>query len=27
VEYGDSKEMFANPKEQHTKEYIRGEFS
>jgi len=27
VEFGDSKEMFANPKEQHTKEYIRGEFS
>jgi phosphate transport system ATP-binding protein len=27
VEYGDSKEMFANPREQHTKEYIRGEFS
>jgi len=27
VEFGDSKQMFANPKEQHTKEYIRGEFS
>jgi phosphate transport system ATP-binding protein len=27
VEFGDSKEMFENPKEQHTKEYIRGEFS
>jgi phosphate transport system ATP-binding protein len=27
VEFGDSKEMFANPKEQHTKQYIRGEFS
>ena len=27
VEFGDSKEMFASPKEQHTKEYIRGEFS
>lgn len=27
VEFGDSKEMFDNPKEKHTKEYIRGEFS
>jgi len=27
VEFGDSKEMFANPKETHTREYIRGEFS
>jgi len=27
VEFGDSKEMFENPKETHTKEYIRGEFS
>jgi phosphate transport system ATP-binding protein len=27
VEFGDSKEMFDNPKETHTKEYIRGEFS
>ena len=27
VEFSDSKEMFTNPKEQHTKEYIRGEFS
>ena len=27
VEFGNSKEMFASPKEQHTKEYIRGEFS
>ncbi len=27
VEFGDSKEMFANPKEKHTREYIRGEFS
>jgi phosphate transport system ATP-binding protein len=27
VEFGDSKEMFENPKEKHTKEYISGEFS
>jgi len=27
VEFGDSKEMFENPKENHTREYIRGEFS
>jgi len=27
VEFGDSKEMFANPKEQYTREYVRGEFS
>lgn len=27
VEFGDSKEMFDDPKEQHTREYIRGEFS
>jgi phosphate transport system ATP-binding protein len=27
VEYGESKEMFENPKEKHTKDYIRGEFS
>jgi len=27
VEFGDSKEMFENPKEKHTREYIRGEFS
>ena len=27
VEFGDSKEMFDNPKEKHTKDYIRGEFS
>ena len=27
VEFGDSKEMFDNPKEKHTREYIRGEFS
>ena len=27
VEFGDSKEMFENPKETHTREYIRGEFS
>ena len=27
VEFGNSKEMFENPKEKHTREYIRGEFS
>jgi phosphate transport system ATP-binding protein len=27
VEFGNSKEMFDNPKEKHTREYIRGEFS
>jgi len=27
VEFGNSKEMFENPKETYTKEYIRGEFS
>jgi phosphate transport system ATP-binding protein len=27
VEFGDSKELFENPKEKYTKEYIRGEFS
>ena len=27
VEFGDSKEMFENPKEQYTREYVRGEFS
>jgi len=27
VEFGDSKTMFENPKEKHTREYIRGEFS
>jgi len=27
VEFGDSKAMFENPKEKHTKEYISGEFS
>jgi phosphate transport system ATP-binding protein len=27
VEFGDSKEMFSNPKEKYTREYIRGEFS
>jgi phosphate transport system ATP-binding protein len=27
VEFGDSKEMFDSPKEKHTREYIRGEFS
>jgi len=27
VEFGDSKQVFDDPKETHTKEYIRGEFS
>src|SRR5262249_37252045 len=27
VEFGDSKALFDNPQEMHTKEYIRGEFS
>jgi len=27
VEFGDSKEMFEHPKEKHTRDYIRGEFS
>lgn len=27
VEFGDSKALFDNPQEKHTKEYIRGEFS
>jgi len=27
VEFGDSKQIFDDPKEEHTKEYIRGEFS
>ena len=27
VEFGDSKQIFEDPKEKHTKEYIRGEFS
>jgi len=27
VEFGNSEEMFTNPREEHTKEYIRGEFS
>jgi len=27
VEYGDTKEMFDAPKEEYTKQYIRGEFS
>ena len=27
VEFGNSKELFDNPKEKHTREYIRGEFS
>jgi phosphate transport system ATP-binding protein len=27
VEYGDTKEIFENPKEKHTQDYIRGEFS
>jgi phosphate transport system ATP-binding protein len=27
VEYGETKEMFADPKEEYTRQYIRGEFS
>jgi phosphate transport system ATP-binding protein len=27
VEFGDSKELFEHPKEKHTQDYIRGEFS
>ena len=27
VEYGATQEVFENPQAQHTKEYIRGEFS
>ncbi len=27
VEYGDTKELFENPKEEYTRQYIRGEFS
>jgi phosphate transport system ATP-binding protein len=27
VEFGDSKQIFENPKEKHTQQYIRGEFS
>jgi phosphate transport system ATP-binding protein len=27
VEYGDTREIFDNPKEKHTQDYIRGEFS
>jgi phosphate transport system ATP-binding protein len=27
VEFGNSEQLFADPKEQHTKEYIQGEFS
>jgi len=27
VEFGESKQLFEDPKEKHTKEYIRGEFS
>ncbi len=27
VEFGDSKQIFQNPREKHTQEYIRGEFS
>src|SRR5262249_3310185 len=27
VEYGDTREIFDNPREKHTQEYIRGEFS
>jgi phosphate transport system ATP-binding protein len=27
VEYGPTKQIFDEPREQHTKDYIRGEFS
>jgi phosphate transport system ATP-binding protein len=27
VEFGDNKQIFEHPKEKHTQEYIRGEFS
>jgi len=27
VEYGESKQLFENPKEKHTQDYIRGQFS
>jgi phosphate transport system ATP-binding protein len=27
VEYGDTKEIFQNPKEKHTQDYIAGAFS
>jgi phosphate transport system ATP-binding protein len=27
VEFGDSKQLFSEPKEKHTKDYLRGEFS
>jgi phosphate transport system ATP-binding protein len=27
VEFGDSRQIFQNPKEKHTQDYIRGEFS
>jgi phosphate transport system ATP-binding protein len=27
VEVGDTRQIFDDPREQHTKEYIRGEFS
>jgi phosphate transport system ATP-binding protein len=27
VEFGDSKQIFGDPQEKHTQEYIRGEFS
>jgi phosphate transport system ATP-binding protein len=27
VEYGESKQIFSDPKEKHTQEYLRGEFS
>ena len=27
VEFGDSKQLFNDPKEKHTRDYIRGEFS
>lgn len=27
VEFGESKQLFEDPKEKHTQDYIRGEFS
>jgi phosphate transport system ATP-binding protein len=27
VEYGDTPQIFENPQEKHTQDYIRGEFS
>jgi phosphate transport system ATP-binding protein len=27
VEYGDTQQLFEDPRQQHTQEYVRGEFS